>query len=76
MLTVLAGLSEFERDLIRARTSEGRRGPWRAGREWADPSSSPRISGARRFAGATGEPLSDIARSYNVHPSTISRLTA
>jgi IS30 family transposase len=23
-----------------------------------------------------GEPLSDIARSYNVHPSTISRLTA
>jgi DNA invertase Pin-like site-specific DNA recombinase len=41
MLTVLGGLAEFERDLIRARTGEGRaravaRGPWRAGREWAD----------------------------------------
>jgi hypothetical protein len=25
---------------------------------------------------ARGEPLSDIANSYNVHPSTISRLTS
>src|ERR1700737_1248951 len=31
MLTVLGGLAEFERDLIRTRTSEGRarQGPWR-----------------------------------------------
>jgi DNA invertase Pin-like site-specific DNA recombinase len=30
MLTVLGGLAEFERELIRARTSEGRAAPWRA----------------------------------------------
>ena len=32
MLTVLGGLAEFERELIRARTGEGRGAPWR-GRE-------------------------------------------
>jgi DNA invertase Pin-like site-specific DNA recombinase len=36
MLTVLGGLAEFERDLIRARApAKAARGPWRAGREWA-----------------------------------------
>ena len=29
MLTVLGGLAEFERELIRARTGEGRAAPWR-----------------------------------------------
>jgi DNA invertase Pin-like site-specific DNA recombinase len=36
MLTVLGGLAEFERDLIRARTGEGRARAVRAGREWGD----------------------------------------
>jgi DNA invertase Pin-like site-specific DNA recombinase len=30
MLTVLGGLAEFERDLVRARTAKAGRGPWRA----------------------------------------------
>src|SRR5258708_1596171 len=57
-LTVLGGLAEFERDLIRARTGESRaravaRGPWRAGRKWADRSSSPITRSARRSSAAT-----------------------
>jgi DNA invertase Pin-like site-specific DNA recombinase len=35
MLTVLEGLTEFERDLIRARTGEGREEPKRAALRWA-----------------------------------------
>ena len=35
MLTVLGGLAEFQRDLIRARTGEGRARAVARGREWA-----------------------------------------
>src|ERR1700732_1187756 len=35
MLTVLGGLAKFERDLIRARTGEGRARARPAGRKWA-----------------------------------------
>jgi len=77
MLTVLGGLAEFERELIRVRTGEGRERARARGQSLGvDPSSSPRTSEAKRLTAATGgEPVSDIARSYNVHPSTISRLT-
>jgi hypothetical protein len=51
MLAVLGGLAEFERDLIRARTSEGRE---RAkARGVAARPSSPRTSGGRRSGGTT-----------------------
>src|SRR5829696_6541303 len=75
MLTVLGGLAEFERDLIRARTGEGRerakeRGV-RLGRKPKLTAHQRREALARRDA---GEPLAEIARSYDVHHSTISRL--
>jgi DNA invertase Pin-like site-specific DNA recombinase len=75
MLTVLGGLAEFERELIRARTGEGRerakaRGV-RLGRKPKLTSHQRREALARRTA---GEPLAEIARSYDVHHSTISRL--
>ena len=74
MLTVLGGLAEFERDLIRARTCEGRelakaRGV-KLGRR--PKLTSHQQQEARRRRG-DGEPIRDIARSYNVHNSTISR---
>jgi DNA invertase Pin-like site-specific DNA recombinase len=77
MLTVLAGLAEFERDLIRARTSEGRerakaRGV-KLGRPFKLTSHQQKEARARREKGDT---LMDIARSYNVSHSTISRLSA
>jgi DNA invertase Pin-like site-specific DNA recombinase len=78
MLTVLAGLAEFERELIRARTSEGRerakaRGV-KLGRKFKLTPHQRREALARRERGK--ESLTDIARSYNVSHSTISRLRA
>ena len=76
MLTVLGGLAEFERDLIRARTSEGReRARARGVRMGRPPKLTPhqRREVLRRRNRGT-ETLADIARSYNVSPATISRL--
>src|SRR5216683_7341383 len=75
MLTVLGGLAEFERDMIRARTGEGRERAKARGQSLGRPfklTPHQRSEAIRRRD--RGEPLSDIARSYNVHPSTISRL--
>jgi DNA invertase Pin-like site-specific DNA recombinase len=77
MLTVLGGLAEFDRDLIRARTGEGRaravaRGQ-RMGRPFKLTDHQKREAIKRRNQGET---LADIARSYNVSAATISRLTA
>ena len=78
MLTVLGGLAEFERELIRARTSEGRaRAKARGVRLGRRPKLIPyqkqkRVALSRR---ANGEPLTESAHSYNVSHTTISRLT-
>src|SRR3954453_14685006 len=76
MLTVLAGLAEFERELIRARTSEGReRAKARGVRLGRRPKLTPHQKReAIRRRDELGEPVVEIARSYNVHHSTISRL--
>ena len=78
MLTVLGGLAEFERDLIRTRTSEGReRAKARGVKLGRRPKLTPHQQReAIRRRDHDGEPIRDIARSYNVHNSTISRLTA
>jgi DNA invertase Pin-like site-specific DNA recombinase len=77
MLTVLGGLAEFERDLIRARTGEGRARAVARGVKMGRP---PKLTAhqqkeaiKRRDQGE--ETLADIGRSYNVSPATISRLT-
>jgi DNA invertase Pin-like site-specific DNA recombinase len=77
MLAVLGGLAEFERDLIRTRTSEGRerakaRGV-KMGRPFKLTIHQQREAIRRRDRG--DETLAEIARSYNVSPATISRLT-
>ena len=53
MLTVLGGLAEFERDLIRARTGEGRARAKARGVKMGRPPSSPRTSSKRRSSAAT-----------------------
>lgn len=77
MLTVLGGLAEFERELIRARTGEGRERAKLRGVKMGRPSklTPHQIKKALRRRGH-GEPMRDIAKSYNVSHSTISRLTA
>ena len=76
MLAVIGGLAEFERDLIRARTGEGRARARANGAKFGrKPKLTPhqrREAIKRRNAGK--ETLADIARSYNVSHSTISRL--
>jgi DNA invertase Pin-like site-specific DNA recombinase len=77
MLTVLGGLAEFERDLIRTRTGEGRaRAVARGQKMGRPPKLTPhqrREAIKRRDRG--GESLADIGRSYDVSGATISRLT-
>jgi DNA invertase Pin-like site-specific DNA recombinase len=76
MIAVLGGLADVERDLIRTRTAEGRSRAQRRGQHMGRP---PRLTAAqkdearrRRAAGAT---LAELARSYDVSRSTISRVT-
>lgn len=77
MLTVLGGLAEFERELIRARTGEGReRAKARGIKMGRTPKLTPhqqREAIKRRNAGQ--ETFREIAASYNVSAATISRLT-
>jgi DNA invertase Pin-like site-specific DNA recombinase len=73
MLAVLGGLADVERDLIRTRTPEGR--AQKRGQRMGRPSKLTEAQKAearrRRAEGAT---LAELARSYDVGKSTISRL--
>ena len=68
MLTVLGGLAEFERDLIRARTSEGRaRAVANGVKLGRKPTLTPhQRREAIKRVNAEKETLGEIARSYNV----------
>ena len=77
MLTVLGGLAEFERELIRARTSEGRaRAVARGVKMGRKPKLTPHQRREAIKRRDKGEAVREIARSYNVSHSTISRLEA
>jgi DNA invertase Pin-like site-specific DNA recombinase len=77
MLTVLGGLAEFERHLILARTDEGRkRAQARGVRFGRKPTLTVHQRTEALARRAAGEALVDIARSFNVSHSTISRLGA
>lgn len=75
MLAVLGGLADVERDLIKSRTAEGRSRAVDRGVKMGRPSKltpdQRREALARR---ANGESSSEIARSYAVAASTISRM--
>jgi DNA invertase Pin-like site-specific DNA recombinase len=75
MLTVLGGLAEFERHLILARTSEGRKRAQQRGVKFGR---TPKLTAHQQREAlerrARGEAVVDIARSYAVSHSTISRL--
>jgi len=75
MLTVLGGLAEFERELIKARTGEGRIRAMARGIRFGRP---PKMSAYQRQEAleriARGDVRADIARSYGVSQATISIL--
>jgi DNA invertase Pin-like site-specific DNA recombinase len=78
MLTVLGGLAEFERELIRVRTGEGRaRAVANGVKLGRKPTLTPhQRREAIKRVNAEQETLGEIARSYNVSRWTISRLGA
>ena len=77
MLTVLGGLAEFERELIRARTGEGRNRAKERGVKFGRPrkmTPHQRQEAIQRLV--AGETQADVARTYNVDATTIGRLAA
>src|SRR5215471_1869083 len=77
MVTILAGLAEFERELILARTSDDRARAKARGVKFGRPSAltaHQRREAIQRLA--QGEAQADVARSFNVSQATISRLAA
>ena len=75
MLTVLGGLAEFERELIRARTGEGRKRAQERGVKFGRPrklTAHQRQEAIARLS--AGETQADVARTYNVDATTIGRL--
>ena len=75
MLTVLGGLAEFESELIKIRTGEGRE---RAKRNGIRMGRKPKLSAHQiseiRERKSAGEFVRFLARSYGVRPNTISRV--
>jgi DNA invertase Pin-like site-specific DNA recombinase len=77
MLTVLGGLAEFERELIRARTGDGRKRAKDRGVRFGRPAAlTPHQRNEALQRLANGEVQADVARSYAVSQATISRLQA
>jgi DNA invertase Pin-like site-specific DNA recombinase len=75
LVTLLAAIAEFERDLIRERTGDGRKRAMANGRKFGRQSklTPHQRQEALKRCGA-GETLAAIAKSYAVDISTISRL--
>jgi DNA invertase Pin-like site-specific DNA recombinase len=75
MLAVLGGLAEFERELILARTSEGRARAVARGQKLGRPFTLTPEQRRQALARVNaGEPSREIARTFNVSHSTIVRL--
>ena len=72
-----AGLAEFERELIHARTGEGRKRAKDRGVKFGRPTAltpHQRQEAIQRLA--NGDAQADVARTFNVSQATISRLAA
>jgi DNA invertase Pin-like site-specific DNA recombinase len=73
--TLLAAIAEFERELIKERTGEGRKRAQAAGVKFGR---KPKLSDFQRQEAlrrrAAGETLASIAKTYGVNASMISRL--
>jgi DNA invertase Pin-like site-specific DNA recombinase len=75
MVAILGGLADVERDLIRTRTAEGRsRAKARGQHMGRPPKLTPQQQKEARRRRAEGATLKELAKSYNVGRTTISRL--
>jgi DNA invertase Pin-like site-specific DNA recombinase len=75
IMTIFAGIAEFERGLIRERTSAGREAARKRGVRFGRPRklSIDQEQLARRLV-LEGKSVSEIARTFNVHVATVYRL--
>ena len=75
MFDILGALAEFERSLIKSRTSEGRVKARANGIKFGR---KPKLTHHQKLEAIKrrdhGETLADIAKTYNVDPTTIGRL--
>jgi DNA invertase Pin-like site-specific DNA recombinase len=77
LFDLLAAIGEFERKMIAARTTEGRKAAKARGQHMGRPrklNQHQRTEALQRRA--AGDSLADIARTYGVDPTTIGRLPA
>lgn len=77
IMTIFAGIAEFERDLIRERTSAGRAAAKKRGVRFGRPRklNADQIRLAQRLV-AEGKSVTEIAGTFEVHVATIYRLAA
>ncbi len=77
IMTIFAGIAEFERDLIRERTGAGREATKQRGVRFGRPRKlNPDQAQVAAQLLAEGKAVRDIARTFNVHEATIYRLAA
>ena len=75
IMTVFAGIAEFERDLIRDRTGAGRIAAKKRGVKFGRPGKlSTEQKEAVQGLLKSGKPVSEVARMFNVNRSTIYRM--
>jgi DNA invertase Pin-like site-specific DNA recombinase len=77
IMTIFAGIAEFERDLIRERTGAGRRDAQRRGVRFGRPRKM--NAEQRELAGRLlkeGQSVREVARAFSVHPATLYRILA
>ena len=77
IMTVFAGIAEFERDLIRERTGAGREAARQRGVRFGRPRKldAGQVKVAEQLL-SEGKAVRDIARTFKVHEATIYRLAA
>jgi DNA invertase Pin-like site-specific DNA recombinase len=75
ILTVFAGIADFERSLILERTSAGRVAAKARGVRFGPPSAltSEQVDHARELINREGKPVTDVARLLGVHRATLYR---
>jgi DNA invertase Pin-like site-specific DNA recombinase len=75
IMTVFAGIAEFERDLIRERTGAGRADAKKRGVRFGRPTkmNADQRDLAQRLL-KEGKSVREVARSFSVHPATLYRI--
>jgi len=72
IMTIFAGIAEFERDLIRERTGAGRVNARKRGVRFGRPlKMNPDQKKLANRLLAEGKSVRDVARTFSVHPATI-----